>query len=55
MKRADLVKEIESKGCILIRHGGKHDWYRIRLPRFLNLFHGTAKSLTAWQSISSKC
>jgi mRNA interferase HicA len=23
-----LVKRIEDKGCILIRHGAKHDWYR---------------------------
>lgn len=28
MKRVDLIKQIESFGCELIRHGGKHDWYR---------------------------
>ncbi|MBI3786565.1 MAG: type II toxin-antitoxin system HicA family toxin [Deltaproteobacteria bacterium] len=28
MKRADLLRKIESFGCIFIRHGGKHDWYR---------------------------
>ncbi len=28
MKRVDLIKSIESFGCVLIRHGGKHDWYR---------------------------
>lgn len=28
MKRKDLVKLIEEKGCVLIRHGGKHDWYQ---------------------------
>jgi mRNA interferase HicA len=28
MKRLDLIKEIESNGCILIRHGGSHDWYQ---------------------------
>jgi predicted RNA binding protein YcfA (HicA-like mRNA interferase family) len=27
MKRNDLVKALEEMGCILIRHGGKHDWY----------------------------
>lgn len=27
MKRKDLIKQIESMGCVLIRHGGKHDWY----------------------------
>ncbi|HKH45661.1 MAG TPA: type II toxin-antitoxin system HicA family toxin [Thermoanaerobaculia bacterium] len=28
MKRADLIKTIQGMGCILVRHGGKHDWYR---------------------------
>lgn len=28
MKRADLIRTIEQGGCVLIRHGGKHDWYR---------------------------
>ena len=28
MKRTDLIKTVEEFGCILIRHGGKHDWYR---------------------------
>ena len=28
MKRIDLIKEIERLGCELVRHGGKHDWYR---------------------------
>lgn len=28
MKRVDLVKTIEGFGCVLIRHGAKHDWYR---------------------------
>lgn len=28
MKRIDLIKAIEGLGCLLIRHGGKHDWYR---------------------------
>ena len=28
MKRVDLIREIESCGCVLIRHGAKHDWYR---------------------------
>jgi len=27
MKRKDLIKQIESMGCSLIRHGAKHDWY----------------------------
>jgi predicted RNA binding protein YcfA (HicA-like mRNA interferase family) len=28
MKRRDLIKQIENAGCILIRHGGRHDWYQ---------------------------
>ena len=27
MKRKDLIREIESFGCVLVRHGAKHDWY----------------------------
>jgi predicted RNA binding protein YcfA (HicA-like mRNA interferase family) len=28
MKRVDLIRTIEGFGCELVRHGGKHDWYR---------------------------
>ncbi len=28
MKRTDLIRKLEEAGCVLIRHGGKHDWYR---------------------------
>jgi mRNA interferase HicA len=28
MKRADLIRLIEQGGCVLVRHGGKHDWCR---------------------------
>ena len=28
MKRTDLIKKLSEMGCMLIRHGGKHDWYR---------------------------
>ncbi|MBU2591815.1 MAG: type II toxin-antitoxin system HicA family toxin [Nitrospinae bacterium] len=27
MKRKDLIRTIEKMGCLLIRHGGRHDWY----------------------------
>lgn len=27
MKRRDLIKTLEEIGCVLARHGGKHDWY----------------------------
>jgi mRNA interferase HicA len=28
MKRIDLIKTLEKMDCVLIRHGGKHDWYQ---------------------------
>jgi predicted RNA binding protein YcfA (HicA-like mRNA interferase family) len=28
MKRNDLINKIENNGCILIRYGGRHDWYQ---------------------------
>jgi predicted RNA binding protein YcfA (HicA-like mRNA interferase family) len=28
MKRTDLVRKLEAEGCLLVRHGGSHDWYR---------------------------
>lgn len=28
MKRRELIERIESAGCVLIRHGAKHDWYQ---------------------------
>ncbi|MFM7834755.1 MAG: type II toxin-antitoxin system HicA family toxin [Planctomycetaceae bacterium] len=28
MKRVDLIRSIEKLGCVLVRHGAKHDWYR---------------------------
>lgn len=27
MKRRDLVAELEQAGCLLLRHGAKHDIY----------------------------
>ncbi len=27
MKRADLVRTLEQLGCMLLRHGARHDWY----------------------------
>jgi len=28
MKRIDLIRKLEEDGCLLIRHDGRHDWYR---------------------------
>jgi len=27
MKRRDLIKILTDMGCVLVRHGRKHDWY----------------------------
>jgi mRNA interferase HicA len=27
MKRADLIKLLERKGCVLLQHGSRHDIY----------------------------
>ena len=26
MKRLDPIRKLQEQGCVLIRHGGKHDW-----------------------------
>ena len=31
MKRVDLIKTLEKMGCVLVRHGAKHDWYENRI------------------------
>lgn len=28
MKRTDLIRKLEENGCVLVRNGAKHDWYR---------------------------
>lgn len=28
MKRVELIKRLVAAGCVLVRHGGRHDWYR---------------------------
>jgi len=28
MKRTELIRKLGSMGCVLIRRGGKHDWYQ---------------------------
>jgi predicted RNA binding protein YcfA (HicA-like mRNA interferase family) len=28
MKRTELIRDLEKMGCVLIRHGAKHDWYQ---------------------------
>lgn len=33
MKRQDLIRALEESGCVLIRHGGNHDWYQNPVTR----------------------
>jgi len=28
MNRRELVREIEKRGCVLLRRGARHDWYQ---------------------------
>ena len=28
MKRVNLIKTVTTNGAVLLRHGGKHDWYK---------------------------
>jgi predicted RNA binding protein YcfA (HicA-like mRNA interferase family) len=32
MKRIDLIKRLSKMGCVLLRHGGKHDIYHNPKP-----------------------
>ncbi|MFZ1536747.1 MAG: type II toxin-antitoxin system HicA family toxin [Chromatiaceae bacterium] len=27
MKRRELIARLQQMGCVLTRHGGRHDWY----------------------------
>ena len=52
MKRRDLIKLLEEMGCILVRHGGRHDWYtnpKIKksqpVPRHNEINENLAKSI----------
>ena len=28
MKLRDLVRRLDDEGCVFVRHGANHDWYR---------------------------
>lgn len=28
MKRRELIRRLNAIGCVLVRRGGKHDWYQ---------------------------
>jgi len=39
MKRKDLIKKLEKTGCILLRHGGNHDWYHNPITKISQPVH----------------
>jgi HicA toxin of bacterial toxin-antitoxin, len=52
VKRVDLVRQLEQMGCVLVRHGRKHDWCTRRetgmskpVPRHRNIDEQLAKSI----------
>ena len=52
MKRRDLIRRIEEAGAVLIRHGGKHDWYQSKetkicqaVPRHTEINEHLARSI----------
>jgi predicted RNA binding protein YcfA (HicA-like mRNA interferase family) len=52
MKRRDLIKILESMGCVFVRHGGAHDWYTNHsskvsqpVPRHNEINENLAKSI----------
>ena len=61
MKRVDLIRAVEELGCVLIRHGGKHDWYQNPatgvsqpIPRHREINENLAKSIMRRLSAESK-
>jgi len=55
MKRAELIKELTSMGCVFIRHGANHDWYQNPRTKACQPVVGTGRSVTSWPSTSSRC
>lgn len=52
MKRRELIKLLQEIGCILVRHGGAHDWYTNpetkqsqAVPRHAEINENLAKSI----------
>jgi len=47
VKRIDLIQAIEKMGCVLVRHGAKHDWYR-------NLYTGVSQPVPRHREIKEQ-
>jgi hypothetical protein len=44
VKRRELIQKIEQEGAVLIRHGGKHDWYQNPVTKVASPYRDTARS-----------
>jgi hypothetical protein len=52
VKRINLIKKLKCSGCILIRHGGNHDWHQNPntkinqpIPRYGKIVESLAKHI----------
>ena len=61
MKRRDLIKRLQDMGCVLVRHGARHDWYTNHatkqsqpVPRHNEINEITAKNIIRKLSGESK-
>lgn len=52
MKVRDIIRIITDEGCVLVRHGKRHDWYRNvitgkmdAVPRHREVKEGTARDI----------
>lgn len=52
MKFRDLVRRLDEEGCVLVRHGSDHDWYRNvitgrmqAVPRHREINENTARAI----------
>jgi predicted RNA binding protein YcfA (HicA-like mRNA interferase family) len=54
MKRVDVIRKLEQQGCLLIRHGGSHDWYQNPTTGAPNPFHAVVRSKNFLQNTSLK-
>lgn len=43
MNRKKLLKELNKLGCVFIRHGGNHDWYKNPVTGVFKQYQDTMK------------
>jgi len=50
MKRRDLIRKLEELGCVLVHHGGSHDWYTNQSTKKSQRCPAITKSTMGWPS-----